>query len=551
MTHCKTYGQRGVALIMALMLLMLLTALAAALVFVANMETAVNANYRREQVLYFAAKAGIEEARYRLLWTNATTLIAPPLGTCALAANCLPAIPVVPSGTNGGMLYIRGGTNPAAVTPWTAATTSTDDELCHDGYALPGQTAEGPDLRCIDVPAGSAWYKTTNSNIPWSGTAAALPYQWVRISWKLNGSVDNNLNTRRVNTAAPATTPICWDGQEEILLAGTTDCTKMVNLTPPGPAATPVYIVTSLATDPITNARRMVQAEIASPPSTPFIYGLYATAATCGALSMNGGATTDSFTSASGTPPWTTTTTGGDIGSNGNVSLGGSNTQVGGAIGVPNATQGTCPAGLTTSGGAGMVSNPANVLTAAGPFVFAIPPDPNPPPLTTTVIVNDKKQPTALVPGTYGNISVTAGATLVLAPGVYNLNSISVSGSGSQITVNPPGAVVLNFPQSSPTPINLQSDGAIVNTSGIPNNFQFNYGGTGTITISGGNNTYAIVNAPNATVNLKGNNTDFYGSVVAATISVNAMRFHYDLNSKIAPPSTGSYSEISFRDVVY
>ena len=44
MTHCKTYGQRGVALIMALMLLMLLTALAAALVFVANMETAVNAN---------------------------------------------------------------------------------------------------------------------------------------------------------------------------------------------------------------------------------------------------------------------------------------------------------------------------------------------------------------------------------------------------------------------------------------------------------------------------------------------------------------------------
>ncbi|PYX69095.1 MAG: hypothetical protein DMG72_21605 [Acidobacteria bacterium] len=196
MTHCKTYGQRGVALIMALMLLMLLTALAAALVFVANMETAVNANYRREQVLYFAAKAGIEEVRDRLLWTNATTLIAPPLGTCALAANCLPAIPVVPSGTNGGMLYIRGGTNPAAVTPWTAATTSTDDELCHDGYALPGQTAEGPDLRCIDVPAGSAWYKVPNNTISPSR----------RSEW--NTHLDN-ARSAKVTTIVAMTRTIC------------------------------------------------------------------------------------------------------------------------------------------------------------------------------------------------------------------------------------------------------------------------------------------------------------------------------------------------------
>jgi len=64
-TILNNRDQRGVALIMALMLLLLLTALAAALVFVANLETSVNANYRREQVLYFAGKAGIEEARDR------------------------------------------------------------------------------------------------------------------------------------------------------------------------------------------------------------------------------------------------------------------------------------------------------------------------------------------------------------------------------------------------------------------------------------------------------------------------------------------------------
>jgi len=82
-THWKNQGQRGVALLMALMVLLLLTALAAALVFVSNTETSVNANYRRQQVLYFASKAGIEEARDRLMASNAATLMQP---TCAPAS---------------------------------------------------------------------------------------------------------------------------------------------------------------------------------------------------------------------------------------------------------------------------------------------------------------------------------------------------------------------------------------------------------------------------------------------------------------------------------
>src|SRR5438477_12542418 len=114
MRYCKATvsdnrDQRGVALIMALMLLLLLTALAAALVFVANLETSVNANYRREQVLYFAAKAGIEEARDRLMATNPNTLIlkgTAPTSIPAANHDCLPATPVVPSTDNGGYIYI-------------------------------------------------------------------------------------------------------------------------------------------------------------------------------------------------------------------------------------------------------------------------------------------------------------------------------------------------------------------------------------------------------------------------------------------------------------
>src|SRR5207245_11439363 len=112
--------------------------------------------------------------------------------------------------------------------------------------------------------------------------ATALPYQWVRISWKLNGSVDNNLGTRRVSSTDPTgTTPVCWDGAEEILLSGTTDCTKMAGLTPPGPAATPVYLVTSLAVGPTSGARRMVQGGVASHPFTTYLFGLYANRYAC------------------------------------------------------------------------------------------------------------------------------------------------------------------------------------------------------------------------------------------------------------------------------
>src|SRR2546428_11639275 len=111
MTGCKTYGQRGVALIMALMLLLLLTALAAALVFVANLETSVNANYRREQVLYFAGKAGIEEARGPLLGTNPNNLIITGTGPTwnpSAKHDCLPATPAVPSTAHGRVCFIRG-----------------------------------------------------------------------------------------------------------------------------------------------------------------------------------------------------------------------------------------------------------------------------------------------------------------------------------------------------------------------------------------------------------------------------------------------------------
>ena len=69
-TNMKSHirkNERGVALLIALIALLLLTAIAATMIFTSNIESSINTNYRAEQQAYFAARAGLEEARTRML----------------------------------------------------------------------------------------------------------------------------------------------------------------------------------------------------------------------------------------------------------------------------------------------------------------------------------------------------------------------------------------------------------------------------------------------------------------------------------------------------
>ena len=133
-----------------------------------------------------------------------------------------------------------------------------------------------PDVACTTLPSGSAWYSTVNSNAPWNGTTAALPYVWVRVNWKLNNSVPYltaatslgvttlSTSTYSVNGTQTASTPVCWNGASEVLLTSGSSCNQ---LTTGGTAATPVFLITALAITS-TGARQMVQAEMAAPPPT-------------------------------------------------------------------------------------------------------------------------------------------------------------------------------------------------------------------------------------------------------------------------------------------
>jgi len=270
---------------------------------------------------------------------------------------------------------------------------------------------------------------------------------------------------------------------------------------------------------------------------------------------MTGNASTGSYSSSSGNPPFTiSTTTGGNIGTNGNVSLTG-NVNIGGDIQAPNTTVGACPDGATETGNITVAATPKLVANPAGGVTEPTPPLPNPlPPTTNTSYTGNTS--TSLVPGNYGNLSFTGNATLTLAPGVYNINSLQLTGNGT-IQISPAGAVVINIAgqgfTGSAQPLDLTGN-AIDNASGVAPNFKINYPGTQPITVTGNSNAYAIVNAPNSPISLTGNSS-FYGSMIGSTITDTgnaSMYFDSALSSgTTVTPSTLSYQELGMREVAY
>ena len=550
-TTRKIGRESGVALFFALFALLLLSGIAVSLVLMTNTESAVNTNYRNERTADYAAKAGFEEARARMRPADPGTIN-------ALLPTTLPP-------ANGSVVYlINQGQDPTPVQPWSSGSAYMDDELCHDGYNFNGivqkQANLSSDLRCTHVPNGNNWYATVpgGSNAPWNGTKAALPYKWIRIALKVNCTVQGAQNATAycVNSTAPinAGQQVCWNGSNEVLLPiGFANCQAMI------PSANPVYVLTSLAVSGVST-RKMVQAEVALNPAQPFPYGLYATGTGCppnAALSLNGGGNsnpfTDSFSSANGgTYATTNTPTGGDVGSNGGVSLSG-HAMVGGLVGVLSTNAAGPPCGgpngdyYTNGANAGLYNPgnafPQNVLNQlAAPVTFPTPPDPVPLPPSTPYAGGS-----TLVPGTYGAITLTGDLTL--SPGVYNIYSLNMSGKAN-IVVNPPGAVVINFPSTSANPISFSGQSIMSNTA-IANDLLINYSGTGTINISGQNASYFNLDAPLSTVNVSGKG-DVYGRVIGQTLNWSGNgKFHFDKASSLGPPNNGPYTLISFRDVSY
>ena len=298
------------------------------------------------------------------------------------------------------------------------------------------------------------------------------------------------------------------------------------------------------STGTITGART-AQVEVSAILETPKfpsqMYAAFGTARGCGTLNFHGNNTqTDSYDSGAlvgGNPA--ISTSGGNVGTNGNLTNGGG-ADIYGTLSSPRVGVGDCSDGnvnaLTSSGGATVNGHSPPVAgdIVQLPQAVVLKPPTVPGGVPTTAYDGDGQ---FLVNGdSKGNVSVNANKTLTLgtacppAPAacpasVINMNSLQINGNG---TLKILGNVVLNIVgKDVATPVDF-SGNSVSNPSFDPTTFQVMYAGTGAVTLNGGANTVAMIYAPNAAVKFSGNG-DFYGSVVGATIDdIGGAKIHYD-----------------------
>jgi hypothetical protein len=224
----KHRNQRGVALILAMFALIVVTSIALGMMYLADTETSVDSNFRDTQLSYYAARAGLEEARDRMR---------------AGSTNAIASLPAVAPGAVGGVLYILNPKNGETVAPWTATNAYVDDEICKEVTCGTGAT----------LPPTAGWYVNPALTAGSAYVATPVqPYKWMRITRKLNQSAAGTSTTMYVD--ASSTHPAyfaCWNGTNEVL-STTSTCAS---------SNKPIYLITTLAVTP-SGSRRMLQYEV-------------------------------------------------------------------------------------------------------------------------------------------------------------------------------------------------------------------------------------------------------------------------------------------------
>lgn len=155
-------SEDGIALLIAIFVLLLVSVVAIALLVSSGTETALGANYRSSSTVYYGALAGLEEARGRLLTTNpnyfgSSAIPTPmPLGQAVYVLNRLPS---------------------EDITPWDSSNPYYDTEYQSEfGVAPPSQ----PPLYSV-----------------WDNNIQGIPgpaFKWVRINAVSDASLHTEIN---------------------------------------------------------------------------------------------------------------------------------------------------------------------------------------------------------------------------------------------------------------------------------------------------------------------------------------------------------------------
>ena len=556
-------NQRGVALVMVLLAVLVLSTLAAAIVFTTRAETLSAYNYRIVSQAEYAAWAGIQRA---VNYFNSAAYV--------------PVTPVNAPVNYDVSIY--------SIKPSDIYYSNDSGVECIAG--------------CTTLNAPVVLTTAGGSNYPIAGTVTSFV---------------NALNSQTLTAAAGHTGNFTVTAQLMDYHTVNNEFFPAINLQP-----FEVWKVTSTGT---WNSNvgagaanpTVVMEGIISPVYLPFFAN--ALAGSCN-VSLNGSACTDSFNSTSGTydgadpSDCVTTTTGtsnaaaynAGVGSNGGVTVSGGSAQIGGNVTFSNSTGTACDTGYTgtTTVVTGTVApgppipappsvdmgpwgypDTLDVFPAVSPtnnwrddvYLDQAPPGPAGCPGGTTGYIEHMRKVGPLVtidsytcltgdgsstdPYRLGDmvpnnaivniVGPPAGTTLANSIHIA-IDSVDVSGGGGQVNITnvvPSGAVINDAPPpTANTAVVLDiatsmtlSGQAITNVSAPgsppPEFTVINIMGTGTALTMGGNaQLSALINIPNgdAVIGGGGSSGAFYGSIMAQDVTLNGgVAIHYDLSAKM------------------
>jgi hypothetical protein len=188
-------SERGIAMLVVLFSVLLLSVIGLGMMYSTNMESSINSNYRDKQSAFYAALAGLQEARDRI----------------QPATHNIVAPEQLPSTTAQNIIYIVS--NYATVKPWVIDPDNSyfDTELCHENVL--SLTAPAAGIPCSTIASGTSWFSYVDDSdvsSPWYQTHP-LDLKWVRIQLKAN-----NNTPIAVNGDATVGDQTCWDGVNQM-----------------------------------------------------------------------------------------------------------------------------------------------------------------------------------------------------------------------------------------------------------------------------------------------------------------------------------------------
>jgi len=236
----KQQQQSGVALLLCLFALVLLSGIGVFLYTSSGTEVRIAKNYGSSLDAYYAARFGLEEVRDRVSY----------LSTSDHPGGLADLLPKDIAGNPHGVLYVVNPAPGETIDPTDPNNRYFDDQLCHDyNSAVPRGN------KCNVVPGVANWASVYVSLAP-PGTAPAL--KWVRINMKTNRVADPFFVDAPATPAA-LDSPVCMNGKNEQLSPGGTLPACDSN------GMQPVYMLTALAVTPGLKenaARRLLRSEV-------------------------------------------------------------------------------------------------------------------------------------------------------------------------------------------------------------------------------------------------------------------------------------------------